>query len=153
MFIRKNGNNQTFCHRGSLRAFTLAELVITVVIISMLAAFAIPNYKKAVRKAYERNAILYLITIHGVNEVYKARNGEYVPGAGLDLAGINGALSINIIDADMSYLYRRATVTTYAATASWTGEGNFTVRVNQNFISASNPCCSAGSCPSLPACS
>jgi len=56
-------NNQTFRIRNSLRAFTLTELIITIVIISMVAAFAIPNYQKAVRRTYERNAILHLTVI------------------------------------------------------------------------------------------
>ncbi|MCK5178428.1 MAG: prepilin-type N-terminal cleavage/methylation domain-containing protein, partial [Candidatus Omnitrophica bacterium] len=48
MRITKNKNN------NGLRGFTLTELVITVVIISVIAAFAIPSYQKAVLKAYER---------------------------------------------------------------------------------------------------
>ena len=144
MQITKNKNN------NGLRGFTLTELVITVVIISVIAAFAIPSYQKAVLKAYERNAILNLMTIHGANEIYHARAGQYVSGAGLDLAGINNALSINVADADMTYSYTRNVLTgAYTVTAAWAGGSSFTVGINQNPVGGGNPYCSAGSCPSL----
>ena len=147
---RKNNNNRDLLIRNSSQAFTLTELIITVVIISMIAAFAIPNYQKAVRKTYERNAILYLTTIHGANEIYKARSGEYVSATPLDLAGINNALSINIIDTDMTYSYTfTAATSTYIAKAAWTGGNNFTVGITQAPVTGANPYCFAGACPSL----
>ena len=140
--------------RGFSRGFTLTELIVTVVIVSMIAVFAIPNYQKTVLKARERNAILNLMTIHGANEIYKARSGSYLPGVGLNLAGINSGLVINIVDTDMTYSYSAgADPSTYTVTAAWTSAGSFTGRINQAPVTGTNPCCSAGSCPSLPGCS
>ncbi len=150
MSARKNKNDWNFRIRNSLRAFTLTELIVTITIVSMVAAFAIPNYQKAVLKTRERVAILHLMTIHGANEIYRARSGNvYVPGPIANLAGINTALSINIIDNDMTYSYARPTATTYTGTAAWAGGNNFTVGINQNPVTAANPYCAAGNCPTL----
>ena len=129
------------------------ELMIAVILISTIAAFAIPSYRKAIRKGYERNAILHLKTIHGANEIYRARAGEYVPGAGLNLAGINAALSINIIDTDTTYFYTRVDADNWAATATWTGAVPFTLSIDEDPVTALNPCCSvAGTCQIVPDC-
>ncbi len=141
MQIPKNKNN------NGLRAFTLTELIITVVIITVLATFAVPNYQKSVRKGYERRAILNLKMIHGANEIYNARAGYYVVGVALDLAGINTALGIDIVDGDMTYSY--TCDIGYVATAAYPGANKFTVGINQNPITGANPYCFEGSCPSL----
>ena len=140
-------------YNNSLYGFTLMELMISVFIVGMIAAFAIPNFRKSIQKARERNAALHLKTIYGANEIYKARSGGgYLPGAALNLAQINSGLSISIMDNEMTYSYTRTALDTYTATSAWTGGNNFTVRINQNPVGAANPCCSAGSCPSLPNC-
>ena len=145
MQIPKNKNN------NGLRAFTLTELLITVVIITVIATFAVPNYQKSIRKGYERRAILNLKTIHGANAIYHARAGHYVVGTALDLAGINTALAIDIVDNDMTYSYTRnpGGIDDYIATAAWTGASAFTAGINRDPITGANPFCSAGSCPSL----
>jgi prepilin-type N-terminal cleavage/methylation domain-containing protein len=134
------------------RGFTLMELMIAVILIGVIAGFGIPNYQKAVQKGRERSAILHLKTIYGANEIYRARAGSYAPGSGLNLTGINSVMAVNIVDTSMTYSYTRSSATTYSATAAWTGTNPFTVRVNQNPITASNPCCSAGTCLIVPNC-
>lgn len=135
-------------------AFTLFELISVIIIVTIMAAFAIPNYMKAMRKGHERNMAVNLMTIHGANEIYRAKSGgndEYLPGAGLDLAGINAGLSLNIIDNNAVYEYTRATATMYDATATL-GGGWLELRLSQNPASDSNPCCSAGDCRVKPGC-
>ncbi|MBN1869052.1 MAG: prepilin-type N-terminal cleavage/methylation domain-containing protein, partial [Candidatus Omnitrophica bacterium] len=56
------------------RAFTLVEIMVVVMIIGLIAAFGIPNFKKALLKSRERSAMLHLSAINGANEIYKARN-------------------------------------------------------------------------------
>ena len=77
------------------KGFTLMELMICVVMIGIIASFAIPNYQKAVIKGRARNGVLNLKTIHGANEIFKAKYGGYSSDVGLDLAGINSRFSIN----------------------------------------------------------
>ncbi|HQP11002.1 MAG TPA: type II secretion system protein [Candidatus Omnitrophota bacterium] len=136
------------------KAFTLVELMVVLITISIFAAFAVPNYQKAVIKSHERKAILNLKTIHGANEIYRARAGQYLDdgGAALDLAGINAGFSLDIFDNDVTYSYDRTAATTYTATAVWAGTNPFTVRLNQAAVTAANPCCLAGTCRVASAC-
>ncbi len=128
------------------RAFTITELMISVIVISIFAAFGLPNFQKAIVKNRERKAIVYLTTIQGANEIYAAKHaGDYLPdGGGLDLAGINAGFSINLFDGDVTYAYVRPTATTYTATADWAGTYPFTIAVDQDSITATNPCCASG---------
>ena len=138
-----------------LKGFSLTELMIVVSIIGFIAAFAIPGYGRMVRKSHERNAILGLLSIHSANEIFDARNGQFVPGAGLNLAQINTDFSINVQAADLIYSYTRTAPALYRATAAWPGGTNaFTVRVDQRPIdlNGDNPCCFDGVCPTRPAC-
>ncbi|HLF18510.1 MAG TPA: type II secretion system protein [Candidatus Omnitrophota bacterium] len=134
----------------SRTGFTLVELMVVVVIIGILASFALPQYQKAVRKAHERDAVIQLTSLHAANIMYEAKQDAYLAGNPLNLAQINSGLNLNIIANDMTYSYTSTVATAYTATAAWT---DFTVRVNQTPIAAgTNPCCSAGTCPTLPAC-
>ena len=59
------------------RAFTLIELLVVVLIISILAAIALPQYRVAVLKARTVEAMVQLNALEKAQIVYKLANGSY----------------------------------------------------------------------------
>ena len=59
------------------RGFTLTEVLVTVSIIGILAAIAIPNYSRAVERSYWRQAQDLLLTIYAGERSYYFVNNKY----------------------------------------------------------------------------
>lgn len=144
------------------KAFTLAEVIIVTVIISVIAAFALPNYFKSVRKQYERRIITDLKSIHAANEVYHAQTRVYLPpdAAAGTLVNMNQNLEINVL-ADSKITYScDGDGSVYTCTGAYNagGSGEFSILITQDplaydtFNDIYNPYCdsSGPTCPSLP---
>jgi len=142
-----------------LKAFTLMEVLITAILIGVIAAFAIPTYKKAYRKQTERSAVLQLINIHAGLEIYKAKNGYYMDDPVGDLCDedqIAATLGITIQhEANENYCYSQSGVPATGYDVWYVHAGSdyfeFTLK-NAPIVSGVNPCCRFGACPSLPNC-
>ncbi len=144
-----------------LSAFTLTEMMVVVLIISVMAAFAVPNYTRTVERAHSKDAATELTTIWAANQVYKAQNGKYWPTTGQrppvagdpDITQINTNLHLSIVANGMTYLCGGdAAGANFTCTASRTYQSTtYTLTVDQNPITAppvtttSNPKCA--SCP------
>jgi len=72
------------------RGFTLVELLIALVIISILAAVAIPAYSSKVRQARQTDAQRNLMSLAQTEEIYRFQNGAYTNNIG-DLTNLGWA--------------------------------------------------------------
>ena len=82
------------------KAFTLMELMVVVVVVGLMAAFAVPGYDKAVDKALHRDAERNVRLLAGAQIVYKARYGKYFDEAlvATYINDLNSALGLNITE-------------------------------------------------------
>ena len=96
------------------RGFTLIELMITVAVVAILAAIALPSYQEQVRKSRRSEAISTLGELQLRQERWRANH----PGYGT-LAQITGSSSFN--DAQPHYTFAvgdNPTATSYTLTAT-----------------------------------
>lgn len=135
------------------------EIMIVLFIIGIVIAFGVPQYTRALDKTNEKNAMQQLMALQAANFTYLAQTDAFLPGAGLLIDAINNGLETNLIANGFTYSYTDTTTTadTFVATAAWNGTPSYTVQIDQTPINQNtgteNPCCSAGVCPTLPACS
>jgi prepilin-type N-terminal cleavage/methylation domain-containing protein len=87
------------CFEGMTnRAFTLIELLVVVLIIGILAAIALPQYKKSVEKTRATEALIILKAISKANDMHFLATGSYtkdmddldveIPGAKGEVSGL-----------------------------------------------------------------
>ncbi len=135
------------------RAFTLMELMIVVSVIGIIAAFAIPNYDKAVERNYRKIAEGNLTLIYSANQVYKARYGKYWPGfpnPWQDLTAINTNLNLNIVADGFEYLCTSTDPLHFSCYAyRGTAPGKYWITIFEPDLSPTNPDCTNGTstCP------
>lgn len=139
------------------KAVTLMELVIVVIIVSIIAGFVFPNYRKAVEKGHERDAIVQMQALNSAATFYKAQTGAYPDGAAMpDLASINSMLGLNIVANNMTYSCVAATYNGSAPGFDCEAASNFgwEIHVSTNplrlypyCLDASCPSCTTAGCP------
>lgn len=136
------------------KGFTLMELMVVVLLIGIIAAFALPNYDKSIRKAHERDMVEQLRSLHAASLMYKARNGTYWNTSMVsDILVINSTLGIHLISNEgtvYSYFSDPAGIF-YMADAGLPSIGT-AIRVTQAPLSSANPCCASLNCLSVPNC-
>ena len=83
---------------NSRQGFTLIELLVVVLIIGILSAVALPQYRKAVFKAKLTEANVIINTYQKAITSYLLANGGYPSSGAIDFSGTNdsGALDIQM---------------------------------------------------------
>ncbi len=104
-------------HNKKPKALTMIELLIVVVIIGVIATFAMPAYKKAKEKAVDKEAQTLLRLIKAAEDMYRLESTEY-KGCG-DTAGCNTLLSLDLpVGPNWVYKVDSSTATTFTGTAT-----------------------------------
>ncbi len=147
--------NQT---RKTSQGFTILELMITVTIAGIIAAFAIPDYTASLVRANEKDIIKQMNIIHAAQNSYYARSGnQFIPNT-TTVAALNTALDLNIIANGNTYtMIRGAGGTTYSLTVTRTGATAMRINMTEGAwdprytgVTQGNPrCVPAGGCPTL----
>jgi prepilin-type N-terminal cleavage/methylation domain-containing protein len=151
------------CKRSSL-AFTLMELMVVVVIIGVITAFASANYSKAFNRQNVRISSNNLITIYSAQQGYYARTNSYYGVRFVStLSDINQNLGLNIM-IDPSLLAGAGTdyycdSTQQICDVDHHNLWHLKVGLDRPLDSTTNPCCNVGGqapdatvCQPLPVC-
>ncbi|MCK5014525.1 MAG: prepilin-type N-terminal cleavage/methylation domain-containing protein [Candidatus Omnitrophica bacterium] len=131
--------------RPKTTAFTLTELMVVVVVIGLVASFAVPNYTKTLNRARERDAVGNLEFIREAVRLYIVREGVVAPPAFANIGAINTTLKINIFEQEgNTYSCTVANIYTCLATNTAGWQIRFRLDTNDGKVD-----CSIGPCPSL----
>jgi prepilin-type N-terminal cleavage/methylation domain-containing protein len=123
------------------KAFTIMEIMTVVIIVGVIAVFAIPNFRKTMSNSYQQDAITQLTSIHAAEEIYRAQNnGQYWPlsASTYTLSDINTNLGLGILANGMTYTCSgNASGTTYTCNAT-RASGALNVQVTQAALSTTS---------------
>jgi type IV pilus assembly protein PilE len=119
------------------KGFTLIELIVVVIIIAILASFAVPQYITSIERAKKAKAENALGIIAQAEKMYRAENDTYVNFAsGAADATLGSYVELDEVDNDTDWNYQvtGATTTAFLATATRSGGSNNgeTVTVDQS---------------------
>lgn len=124
--------------RFKSRGFTLVELMITVVIVAILSAIAVPAYRSYVQRSKRSEATTMLLRIQASQEKFFMQNNAYsanlagVPPAGLGMLAVTDGGNYNLALAAAAGGGYTATATATSTQADDSKCQTFTI--NQNGV-------------------
>lgn len=129
------------------RGFTLMEIMIVIIILGVIVAFAIPSYTKAVEKGYERDAVVQLQAIASAAEFYKGQAGDYPDGSTMtNVSQINSVLGLNIVQKEMTYACSAGVMSGFDCSATSDLYG-WAVHVSSDPLNLTPHCAASPACP------
>lgn len=129
------------------------ELLVVVIIISIITAFAIPNYQNSVARTHEKDMIANVRAMASAEQIFLSDTGDYWPiPAGITVyntASINDNLRLGLIENNVVYSCIKPAIGDAACWGTY-GGGAFTVMARST-INNWQPFCAAGTCPTCTA--
>jgi type II secretory pathway pseudopilin PulG len=129
---------------NSKLSFSITELLVVIIVISLIAVFGIPNYTKMVNRAREKDAQFNLEMIREAVRLYSVRNAAYPPVLA-NVTAINSTLNINVMEQEGN-TYDCLVANIYTCRATNTAGWQLSFRLNLN---DGDVFCSIATCPSL----
>jgi type IV pilus assembly protein PilA len=112
----ETNSKEGFTMKSNEKGWTLAELMIVIAIIGILAAIAIPNYMRYLIKTRQAEAKIFLSSIGRFQELYLIENSTYADS--IDNLGFSSKGKLRY-----SYVLSDASVTGYTVTAKSEASG------------------------------
>jgi len=116
--------------------------MVVLIIISILASIALPNYNKIKERAIDKEAIANLKLIQAAEKIYRMEIGGYYGDSGA--TNINTNLKLDLTEKNWQFDTDSAGKGTAARVS---GGRNWTINIGD-----SEPCCTGTDCPSGSGC-
>jgi type IV pilus assembly protein PilA len=133
--------------KHSSQAFTLIELMVIIVLIGLIAGFAIPDYTKALSRAKERDALSNLDSIRDAVKLYMShQDNDAVPPDLGNVSAINTTLNLNVVE-QQGNSYSCTATNVYTCMATNAEGWQLAFQLDTNF---GKVFCNTAGCPTIP---
>ena len=113
--------------------FTIAEVLIATLILSVLAGLALPAYSRTIEQSRINEVTTTLSIIHMGEKIYRLNNGTYWDGGTLDLTNAGNLTTINTaLNIDIAPTFYTDLV------FSGVTAGGYTAKINRNATQGGN---------------